>query len=42
MNKFIKKNKTKIIIIAAIIVFLLALFLIGFLSSGKDLNYIPI
>jgi hypothetical protein len=42
MNKFIKKNKTKIIVVIALIVLLLVLFLIGFFGSGKDLNYIPL
>ncbi|MBI2135943.1 hypothetical protein HYU06_02650 [Candidatus Woesearchaeota archaeon] len=41
-ENFFSKNKAKIIILGVIVVLLLIFFLIGTLSSGKNLNYIPV
>jgi cytochrome c-type biogenesis protein CcmE len=42
MNKFIRKNKTKIIIVLIIILVLFMIFLMALLNIESDLNYMPI
>jgi predicted negative regulator of RcsB-dependent stress response len=41
-KEFVKQNKKKIIVAVVIIIVLAVFFLLGSLSAGKDINYIPV
>jgi hypothetical protein len=41
-SDWVKKNKTKIIIIGILAIIIIVLFILGSLNGGSELRYIPV